>query len=149
MNWIKLLLLGDLLAFKIQNLQWSSNFSGAVTLTWSRPKNMPTSSCSFIIYYRYTTYNYSLKMNSSTKYVSGSACVSETICMYCSGWWESSSGLWWTQTAIKAVPPWQCWCQTPHTTWRFRLNASAGSTRPMKCSRCGRQKDVSHSDMMS
>uniref|UniRef100_A0A673KBJ0 Sortilin-related receptor n=1 Tax=Sinocyclocheilus rhinocerous TaxID=307959 RepID=A0A673KBJ0_9TELE len=36
----------------IQNLQWSANFSGAVTLTWSRPKNMPASTCSFVIYFR-------------------------------------------------------------------------------------------------
>ncbi|XP_048015876.1 sortilin-related receptor [Megalobrama amblycephala] len=43
---------GDLLVYKIQNLQWSANFSGAVTLTWSRPKNMPPSSCSFVIYFR-------------------------------------------------------------------------------------------------
>ncbi|XP_051965527.1 sortilin-related receptor-like [Xyrauchen texanus] len=42
----------DSLVYKIQNLQWSANFSGAVTLTWSRPKNMPATSCSFIIYYR-------------------------------------------------------------------------------------------------
>uniref|UniRef100_A0A8C2JVI8 Sortilin-related receptor, L(DLR class) A repeats containing n=1 Tax=Cyprinus carpio TaxID=7962 RepID=A0A8C2JVI8_CYPCA len=43
---------GDLLVYKIQNLQWSANFSGAVMLTWSRPKNMPTSTCSFFIYFR-------------------------------------------------------------------------------------------------
>ncbi|XP_016368987.1 sortilin-related receptor-like [Sinocyclocheilus rhinocerous] len=42
----------DLLVYKIQNLQWSANFSGAVTLTWSRPKNMPASTCSFVIYFR-------------------------------------------------------------------------------------------------
>ncbi|KAI2656216.1 Sortilin-related receptor [Labeo rohita] len=42
----------DLLVYKIQNLQWSANFSGAVTLTWTRPKNMPTSTCSFVIYFR-------------------------------------------------------------------------------------------------
>ncbi|XDV32386.1 hypothetical protein PO909_003231 [Leuciscus waleckii] len=42
----------DMLVYKIQNLQWSANFSGAVMLTWSRPKNMPTTSCSFIIYFR-------------------------------------------------------------------------------------------------
>lgn len=45
---------GDLLVYKIQNLQWSANFSGAVTLTWSRPKNMPPTSCSFVIYFRYS-----------------------------------------------------------------------------------------------
>ncbi|KAJ8343111.1 hypothetical protein SKAU_G00330390 [Synaphobranchus kaupii] len=38
--------------FKVQNLQWSSDFSGAVTLTWSRPKNLPPSSCSYLVYYR-------------------------------------------------------------------------------------------------
>ncbi|XP_052472847.1 sortilin-related receptor [Carassius gibelio] len=42
----------DLRVYKIQNLQWSVNFSGAVTLTWSRPKNMSASSCSFVINYR-------------------------------------------------------------------------------------------------
>ncbi|XP_066518769.1 sortilin-related receptor isoform X1 [Hoplias malabaricus] len=42
----------DSLAYKVQNLQWSANFSGFVTLTWSRPKNMPPSTCTFIIYYR-------------------------------------------------------------------------------------------------
>ncbi|TRY94352.1 hypothetical protein DNTS_000097, partial [Danionella cerebrum] len=42
----------ELKVFKVQNLQWSANFSGAVTLTWTRPKNMPTSSCSFVIYFR-------------------------------------------------------------------------------------------------
>ncbi|XP_056330271.1 sortilin-related receptor isoform X2 [Danio aesculapii] len=38
--------------YKVQNLQWTANFSGAVKLTWTRPKNMPTSSCSFVIYFR-------------------------------------------------------------------------------------------------
>ncbi|XP_059389149.1 sortilin-related receptor-like isoform X1 [Carassius carassius] len=42
----------DLRVYKIQNLQWSANFSGAVTLTWSRPKNMSASTCSFVINYR-------------------------------------------------------------------------------------------------
>uniref|UniRef100_A0AAR2KSS9 Fibronectin type-III domain-containing protein n=1 Tax=Pygocentrus nattereri TaxID=42514 RepID=A0AAR2KSS9_PYGNA len=42
----------DSLVYKVQNLQWSADFSGAVTLTWSRPKNMPPSTCSFLIYYR-------------------------------------------------------------------------------------------------
>uniref|UniRef100_A0A8B9H7A1 Sortilin-related receptor, L(DLR class) A repeats containing n=1 Tax=Astyanax mexicanus TaxID=7994 RepID=A0A8B9H7A1_ASTMX len=42
----------DSLVYKVQNLQWSADFSGAITLTWSRPKNMPPSTCSFIIYYR-------------------------------------------------------------------------------------------------
>uniref|UniRef100_A0A4W4GF62 Sortilin-related receptor n=1 Tax=Electrophorus electricus TaxID=8005 RepID=A0A4W4GF62_ELEEL len=42
----------DSLVYKVQNLQWRADFSGAVTLTWSRPKNMPPSSCSFLIHYR-------------------------------------------------------------------------------------------------
>lgn len=42
----------DQLAYKVQNLQWRADFTGTVTLTWSRPKNMPPSSCSFLIYYR-------------------------------------------------------------------------------------------------
>ncbi|KAG5836889.1 hypothetical protein ANANG_G00233470 [Anguilla anguilla] len=42
----------DTLVYKIQNLHWSSDFSGAVTLTWSRPKNLPLSSCYFLVYYR-------------------------------------------------------------------------------------------------
>ncbi|XP_036379298.1 sortilin-related receptor-like [Megalops cyprinoides] len=42
----------DSRVYKVQNLQWSSDFSGAVTLTWSRPKNLPLSSCSYIVYYR-------------------------------------------------------------------------------------------------
>ncbi|XP_062275245.1 sortilin-related receptor [Scomber scombrus] len=42
----------DTLAYKVQNLQWSPDFSGAVTLTWSRPKNLPQDSCYFLIYYR-------------------------------------------------------------------------------------------------
>ncbi|XP_076833567.1 LOW QUALITY PROTEIN: sortilin-related receptor [Brachyhypopomus gauderio] len=42
----------DSLVYKVQNLQWSADFSGAITLTWSRPKNMPPSSCSFLIHYR-------------------------------------------------------------------------------------------------
>ncbi|XP_076146177.1 sortilin-related receptor [Alosa pseudoharengus] len=40
------------LAYKIRNLQWTPNLSGAITLTWSRPKNMPLASCSFQVYYR-------------------------------------------------------------------------------------------------
>ncbi|XP_035288047.1 sortilin-related receptor-like isoform X1 [Anguilla anguilla] len=42
----------DSQVFKVQNLQWSAEFSGAVTLTWSRPKNLPPSSCSYLVYYR-------------------------------------------------------------------------------------------------
>ncbi|KAF3847223.1 hypothetical protein F7725_020251, partial [Dissostichus mawsoni] len=40
------------LAYKVQNLQWTPDFLGAVTLTWSRPKNLPLDSCYFLIYYR-------------------------------------------------------------------------------------------------
>ncbi|KAK7883186.1 hypothetical protein WMY93_029360 [Mugilogobius chulae] len=39
-------------AFKVQNLQWTPDFLGAITLTWSRPKNLPLDSCNFIISYR-------------------------------------------------------------------------------------------------
>ncbi|XP_013882871.1 sortilin-related receptor [Austrofundulus limnaeus] len=42
----------DSLAYKVQNLQWTPDFLGAVTLTWSRPKNLPLNSCYFLIYYR-------------------------------------------------------------------------------------------------
>ncbi|XP_062872320.1 sortilin-related receptor [Trichomycterus rosablanca] len=42
----------DSMVYKVQNLQWAADFSGAITLTWSRPKNMPLSSCSFLIQYR-------------------------------------------------------------------------------------------------
>ncbi|XP_048838564.1 LOW QUALITY PROTEIN: sortilin-related receptor [Brienomyrus brachyistius] len=42
----------DTRIYKVQNLQWSSDFSGAVTLTWSRPKSMPPSSCYYLVYYR-------------------------------------------------------------------------------------------------
>uniref|UniRef100_A0A672I1X7 Fibronectin type-III domain-containing protein n=1 Tax=Salarias fasciatus TaxID=181472 RepID=A0A672I1X7_SALFA len=42
----------DTLAYKVQNLQWTPDFSGALTLTWSRPKNLPLDSCYFLIYYR-------------------------------------------------------------------------------------------------
>ncbi|KAK6296810.1 hypothetical protein J4Q44_G00329520 [Coregonus suidteri] len=42
----------DSLVYKIQNLQWTADFSGAITLTWSRPKNLPLASCYFLIYYR-------------------------------------------------------------------------------------------------
>uniref|UniRef100_H3DA53 Sortilin-related receptor n=1 Tax=Tetraodon nigroviridis TaxID=99883 RepID=H3DA53_TETNG len=43
---------GETQTFKVQNLQWTPDFSGAVTLTWSRPKNLPLDSCSFLVYYR-------------------------------------------------------------------------------------------------
>uniref|UniRef100_A0A3P8Z6A1 Sortilin-related receptor n=1 Tax=Esox lucius TaxID=8010 RepID=A0A3P8Z6A1_ESOLU len=42
----------DSMVYKIQNLQWTADFSGAITLTWSRPKNLPPASCYFLIYYR-------------------------------------------------------------------------------------------------
>uniref|UniRef100_A0A8C3A547 Sortilin-related receptor n=1 Tax=Cyclopterus lumpus TaxID=8103 RepID=A0A8C3A547_CYCLU len=42
----------DTLAYKVQNLQWTPDFFGAITLTWSRPKNLPLDSCYFLIYYR-------------------------------------------------------------------------------------------------
>ncbi|XP_053307342.1 sortilin-related receptor isoform X2 [Spea bombifrons] len=38
--------------FKVQNLQWSADFNGNITLTWTRPKKMPLSSCIFNVYYR-------------------------------------------------------------------------------------------------
>nr|XP_015193134.1 PREDICTED: sortilin-related receptor [Lepisosteus oculatus] len=42
----------DSLAYKVQNLRWTADFSGTVTLTWSRPKNLPLNSCTFVVYYR-------------------------------------------------------------------------------------------------
>ncbi|KAM7399797.1 hypothetical protein PAMP_019041 [Pampus punctatissimus] len=42
----------DTLAYKVQNIQWTPDFLGAITLTWSRPKNLPLDSCYFLIYYR-------------------------------------------------------------------------------------------------
>uniref|UniRef100_A0A8C6SI35 Sortilin-related receptor, L(DLR class) A repeats containing n=1 Tax=Neogobius melanostomus TaxID=47308 RepID=A0A8C6SI35_9GOBI len=39
-------------AYKVQNLQWTPDFLGAITLTWSRPKNLPSDSCNFLISYR-------------------------------------------------------------------------------------------------
>ncbi|XP_039986583.1 sortilin-related receptor isoform X1 [Xiphias gladius] len=42
----------DSLAYKVQNLQWTPDVLGTITLTWSRPKNLPLDSCYFIIYYR-------------------------------------------------------------------------------------------------
>ncbi|XP_004389058.1 sortilin-related receptor isoform X1 [Trichechus manatus latirostris] len=41
----------ELTVYKVQNLQWTADFSGDVTLTWMRPKKMP-SSCVYNIYYR-------------------------------------------------------------------------------------------------
>ncbi|XP_029700330.1 sortilin-related receptor isoform X2 [Takifugu rubripes] len=42
----------DTQTYKVQNLHWTPDFYGSVTLTWSRPKNLPLNSCSFLIYYR-------------------------------------------------------------------------------------------------
>ncbi|KAM9036200.1 sortilin-related receptor [Sarcophilus harrisii] len=38
--------------YKVQNLQWTADFSGDVTLTWTRPKKMPAASCVYNVYYR-------------------------------------------------------------------------------------------------
>lgn len=51
-NPYKIYLPVDTLAYKVQNLQWTPDFMGAITLTWSRPKNLPVDSCYFLIYYR-------------------------------------------------------------------------------------------------
>lgn len=42
----------ELTVYKVQNLQWSADFSGDVTLTWMRPKKMPLASCVYNVYYR-------------------------------------------------------------------------------------------------
>ncbi|KAL0973055.1 hypothetical protein UPYG_G00198300 [Umbra pygmaea] len=42
----------DSMVYKVQNLQWTADFSGAITLTWSRPKNLPPSTCYFLVFYR-------------------------------------------------------------------------------------------------
>ncbi|XP_075046529.1 sortilin-related receptor [Mixophyes fleayi] len=42
----------DSVVYKVQNLQWSADFSGNITLTWVRPKKMPLSSCIYNVYYR-------------------------------------------------------------------------------------------------
>ncbi|XP_029027892.1 sortilin-related receptor isoform X2 [Betta splendens] len=42
----------DTVAYKVQNLQWTPDFLGAITLTWSRPKNLSLDSCYFLIFYR-------------------------------------------------------------------------------------------------
>ncbi|OWK17993.1 SORL1, partial [Cervus elaphus hippelaphus] len=42
----------ELNVYKIQNLQWTADFSGDVTLTWIRPKKMPSASCVYNVYYR-------------------------------------------------------------------------------------------------
>ncbi|XP_057695606.1 sortilin-related receptor [Corythoichthys intestinalis] len=40
------------LAYKVQNLQWNPDFSGAITLTWSYPKKISLNSCLYVVYYR-------------------------------------------------------------------------------------------------
>lgn len=45
--------LEELNVYKIQNLQWTADFSGDVTLTWIRPKKMPSASCVYNVYYRW------------------------------------------------------------------------------------------------
>ncbi|KAM4015463.1 sortilin-related receptor [Anomaloglossus baeobatrachus] len=42
----------DSVVYKVQNLQWSADFSGNITLTWARPKKMPLSSCIYNVFYR-------------------------------------------------------------------------------------------------
>ncbi|XP_075695287.1 sortilin-related receptor [Rhinoderma darwinii] len=42
----------DSVVYKVQNLQWSADFSGNITLTWARPKKMSPSSCIYNVYYR-------------------------------------------------------------------------------------------------
>ncbi|XP_059532749.1 sortilin-related receptor [Myotis daubentonii] len=38
--------------YKVQHLQWTADFSGDITLTWMRPKKMPSASCVYNVYYR-------------------------------------------------------------------------------------------------
>lgn len=42
----------ELNVYKIQNLQWTADFSGDITLTWLKPKKMPSASCVYNVYYR-------------------------------------------------------------------------------------------------
>ncbi|KAM5310926.1 sortilin-related receptor isoform 1-T6 [Glossophaga mutica] len=42
----------ELTVYKVQNLQWTADFSGDVTLTWMRPKKMPAASCVYNVHYR-------------------------------------------------------------------------------------------------
>ncbi|XP_065553451.1 sortilin-related receptor isoform X3 [Lathamus discolor] len=42
----------DTIVYKVQNLQWTADFSGDITLTWARPKRMSSTSCVYNIYYR-------------------------------------------------------------------------------------------------
>lgn len=43
----------ELTVYKVQNLQWTADFSGDVTLTWMRPKKMPSATCVYNVYYRW------------------------------------------------------------------------------------------------
>lgn len=45
--------LDELTVYKVQNLQWTADFSGNVTLTWMRPKKMPSAACVYNVYYRW------------------------------------------------------------------------------------------------
>nr|XP_033774457.1 sortilin-related receptor isoform X1 [Geotrypetes seraphini] len=42
----------DTAVYKVQNLQWTADFSGNITLTWIRPKRLPIASCVYSVYYR-------------------------------------------------------------------------------------------------
>ncbi|XP_061923873.1 sortilin-related receptor-like [Entelurus aequoreus] len=42
----------DTLAYKVQNLRWTPDFMGAITLTWSHAKNVPLNSFYYMINYR-------------------------------------------------------------------------------------------------
>ncbi|KAK0145654.1 Sortilin-related receptor [Merluccius polli] len=42
----------DALVYKVQNMQWTADFSGAITLTWTSSKRMPPENCDFLISYR-------------------------------------------------------------------------------------------------
>ncbi|XP_050777877.1 sortilin-related receptor isoform X1 [Gopherus flavomarginatus] len=42
----------DTIVYKVQNLQWTADFSGDITLTWARPKKMSSTSCVYNVYYR-------------------------------------------------------------------------------------------------
>lgn len=62
----------DTIVYKVQNLQWTADFSGAITLTWARPKRMSSTSCVYNVYYRYpTTSLYWVKGRSMSTDMSG------------------------------------------------------------------------------
>ncbi|XP_069081125.1 sortilin-related receptor [Pleurodeles waltl] len=42
----------DTVFYKVQNLQWTADFSGNITLSWTRPKKIPLASCVYLLYYR-------------------------------------------------------------------------------------------------